>query len=266
MKMKIEWLVEREGDTLISTVKKIYKDKNQTAILRVGVKDFKIIDACFFAEKNNEIHDKHHYDMLTGADGYIQGKKQIKNLLKDEENNVAIELFLQGISALVQAETYVYKERGYDTKEEYNVYWDFLEKNGCRYYSEEMAFMRCDELKWMDYVEDRFQEHILFQRQKTYEIIDNPKENGYKIVAVLKDTYHEISIDLMCDENYIVVDGDISFVRAPGKACFTNRENVKFFRNKSLGDMTKSEIIENFGGRCGCYHVVEMILEIKSVT
>lgn len=51
MKMKIEWLVEREGTTLVSTVKKFYKGKNQTAVLRVGVEDFKIIDACFFAEK-----------------------------------------------------------------------------------------------------------------------------------------------------------------------------------------------------------------------
>ena len=80
-----------------------------------------------------------------------------------------------------------------------------------------------------------------------------------------EDTYHEIIIGLKCDPNYVVLDGAIEFTRAPGKACFTNSENIEYLIGKSLISLTKSDVIKILGGRLGCYHVVEMIAEIIGV-
>ncbi len=262
MVMNIKWEVERDENILISTVKKMFNNKSDLVRIKVDISSFKIIEANFLDDKRII-----SCDSIEGMYAYIQGKKRIKTVLKEEmhvENNI-VDLFLQAISALVQAETYVYKERGYKNKNEYNLYWDLLEKNNCRYYNDEFYFMRAGEPKWMDYVENRFEDKILFQRKKTYEINKILNEPNYKIVALLEDTYHEIIIGLKCDPNYVVLDGAIEFTRAPGKACFTNSENIEYLIGKSLISLTKSDVIKILGGRLGCYHVVEMIAEIIGV-
>lgn len=262
MIMNIVWEVERDKDVLISTVKKFYNNKTYLVRIKVNVNSFKIIEAIFLDDGNTR-----SCDCIKGMYAYIHGKKEIKTSLKKRMclGDNTTDLFLQAVSALVQAETYVYKERGYKNKNEYNIYWDFLEKNNCRYYNDDFFSMRKGEPKWMDYVENRFADKILFQRKKTYEINKILNKVNYKISALLQDTYHEIRIVFKCDANYVVLDGKIEFLRAPGKACFTNSENIEYLIGKSLLDLGKPEVIENFGGAHGCYHVVEMISEIIGV-
>lgn len=267
--MQIKWYVENLKCDLKATVISLEEGKLQKASLVVDKKDFIIKEAVgAYSENNlldfNNVHKfvflrEDTFPELTGVLGYIQGKKIIKKRLLENDHANYVDVFIQCVSALLQAETYVYKERGYKSKEEYNVYWDFLEKNNCRMYSDSRREERVVDLPWMDYVPDNFYEEILFQREKTYSF---EKQNGTIVCrGHLSDTYHEMDTLMEVDENGVVTRNEIKVIKAPGISCFTNDENNNILVGRKLNEIKKGDIICSLGGCDGCYHIVEMYIE-----
>lgn len=258
--LEIIWNVTKDGDTVLSTVKrrKIFMGdvEEQEAKIQVSIDDFIIRRATF--SEGGKVFD---IDSLKGVYGYIEGKKTIKDKLFHQPE--IIESFLQCVSALIQGETYIYDKRGFLSKDDYNKYWDKLEEDGCRYYSKKRADIKSNDPKWMDYVPDNFSKTDLFHREKIYGAV---VEDG-KLLAMgyLNDTYHEMGISLHLNLSGEILDFNIDFFRAPGKACFTNNENNDALVGNNISQITKKDIIRALGGTDGCYHIVELAIELIGV-
>lgn len=271
--MKINWCVENLENNLKSMVAVQNDGTVRGGFLVVGKDDFIIKEAAGsyseqvhdYVENGNEEVTSFNNDFaeLIGIEGYIQGKKIVKKRLLENGHDSFSDIFLQCISALLQAETYVYKERGYKTREDYNIYWDFLEKNNCRMYSDSRRTERLADLPWMDYVPDNFEKDILFEREKTYTI---EKKNGNIFCkGYLSDTYHEMLTLIKIDSEGIITENKIKIIRAPGVSCFTNDENNNSLMGRKLSEISKRDIISALGGCDGCYHIVEMYIDSHRV-
>lgn len=256
--VKIRWSVERRGDCLLSATEKNDGIHMIGAYLYVEIHTFKILRAEI--KQNGNIYK---VTELKGIEAYISGKKILKKALSESEFEKYTPLFIQCISALVQGETYVYRERGYKTKEEYNRYWDKLEDNGCRMYSKKMSHMRKNDLQWMDYVPDRFNKTKLFIREKFYEM--RTEENASGVFAHLSDTYHEMKIHLKLTKEKEIGEMEIEMLRVPGKACYTNKENSKLLIGENICNLSKTKVIDLLGRSTGCYHIVEMFLDLQDM-
>lgn len=261
VKKTITWKVENKGETVNSQVVSFLDGRVYKASLEVDKRRFEVVDAVL-SITGKETHTNKNLDCLKGIEAYIPGKKIIRSKLEGYEK-FAIECFLQCVSALVQAETYLYVERGYVSKAEYNVYWDMLEKNGCRFYSDSRQYLREGALTWMEYVPDRYGADILFERNKEYNVFRIGEI--YELYAHLKDTFHEMKMSIKLDCDLTVKDAVLEVLRAPGVACMTNRENEHKLIGGDFGNITKREIIEKLGGSDGCYHLVEMGIELQEL-
>lgn len=259
---EIKWEVRKLTDCLESSVTESNGFFCDRALLQVNISTFKIKNAEIISEKkvgSNTVVRKENFDELCGIDAYIHGKKEIKCVLQKNGRSERVNIFVQCVSALVQAETYVYRERGYKSKEEYNLYWDIIENDGCRMYSASRKAFRKEDKKWMDYVPDNFNRELLFFRRKTYEKIFG--ESDVKYLLKLNDSYHEMNIEIFTNADKICKSMNISVIRAPGVACFTNKINESKLIGHKLTEINKKWIIENFGKSDGCYHIVELLTD-----
>lgn len=198
-----------------------------------------------------------HFSFLQGTRAFIDGKKTLKDLFDKDNEDICKYLMEQCINGIIQAETYLYQERGFKNKEEYNEYWDRLEKNGCRMYS----FPSPENLRWMDYVPQIQRDNHLFHRVKSVSVFKGDGRAVYR--AELTDSYHEIRMELLCDKiSGRIYHADISFFRAPGEVCFEAASLSHNLLGKNIYSMSKKEIIDTVGGGEGCYHLVEILKDI----
>ncbi len=252
--------VEREGNILIAKTIVLDGSWEGEGLLKLNIHSFKIQDAQW------EIHDKQDQKNsrreslpeLIGCSGYIQGKKELKKLQSKKDGAKIKYLFEQCINSVIQGETFVYKERGFDSEKSYNEYWDVLEENGCRMYSD----TRAEDLPWTDYVGPINRKKNLFNRFKRVSFFSiSPEE--LQAEGSFSDTYHEFHIRLILNATTLsVLDCDLTFVRAPGGACFDNNANCPLLIGKILPQLTKKDLIDLFGRSHGCYHVVDILLDL----
>ncbi|MDY2960279.1 MAG: DUF2889 domain-containing protein [Hornefia sp.] len=266
--MRINWCVRNLGEDLKATVTVTKEENVMSGSLVVDKAGFIIKHAsgscfkqnCGDYERYNDAGSSHYlFTELIGVLGYIQGKKIIKKRLSEARNSKFEDIFLQCVSALLQAETYVYRERGFESKKEYNEYWDILEKNGCRMYSDSRKDARASDVPWMDYVPDNFGSTVLFEREKEYEI--KRADGTVCCKGHLSDSYHEMETIIEVDSKDVVKRNEIRIIRAPGISCFTNDENNGALAGRKLKDIRKKDIVSALGGCDGCYHIVEMYIE-----
>lgn len=252
--------VDREEHEICSKAILIYKKWEVEARLFVDVHTFDINKATWQVLKGPREKDLglQTVDALKGLNGYIKGKKELE-CLRDCPCGVMMKyLFTECMNGLIQGETCVYKQRGYKTPEEYNRYWEKIEKNGCRMYTHICP----EDMVWMDYAAFSNRENNIFNRAKSCSII------GYETKETLargmfSDSYHELNIEIIFDiETGIIWDCEIFFLRAPGNACFTNHIHKKKLVGENIYELRKRDVIDLLGRGEGCYHLVDITLDI----
>lgn len=228
---------------------------------------------------------------LIGEKTFIEGKRVIRTHLTDPADRLSSYLLQQSINGIIQAETYFWHDRGFPDAESYNRYWDDLEQSGCRMYSHPDPA----DLRWLDYAPPGPRRHALFHRLKSVQILESggqcaascaaqtdagqegqsPAEeggessvtmNGFVCRGDFIDSYHEISIQLICDSQGIIREAQIQFLRAPGKACFENEGHAFTLPGHSIYDLKSADIIELIGGEDGCYHLVEILKDMRTLS
>ncbi len=251
--------VDLERDALVSRCLVLQRSWEAEAILKMDVATFKIEMAeCEIHYKSSPRSDVYEtLPELEGCSGYIEGKRAL-NQLRDRPNGEIMRyLFTQCINGVIQAETYVYRQRGFVTPDHYNKYWDKLEENGCRMYSN----IAPDDLPWMDYAAPLTRTKNLFNRFKRVNII--MEGNTASVAASFSDSYHELQVALnMSIDDFLVSDCTVDFVRAPGAACFDNGVHAAKLVGQSLLTIEKRRLIDIFGKSQGCYHVVDIVLDV----
>lgn len=187
---------------------------------------------------------------------YIEGKKQVSALLKAPQDRRIRYLLHQCINGVIQAETYTIPERGFRSFEEYNLFWDEVEKDGCRMYSNPAP----EDLRWTDYVPQYPRRRMLFTRNKNFEVRACGKEIRGR--GCFMDSYHELYVDCVFDADTVIRSFEITYERAPGKACFDNRVHGEELIGRKAAGMSGRDIVDTLGRSQGCYHLVEITRDL----
>jgi hypothetical protein len=200
---------------------------------------------------------KHSLPDLVGTEAYFGINRALVRLPELNRVKRLRPLLQECVKGLIQAETYVYIERGYDSEAAYEDYWVKREKNGCRYYS---SFT--DDLPgWFEYVGSYRREGNLFNRYKNYKLID--KGFGFQAQGTLNDSYHEMTADISFERiTGKIRQCELSVFRAPGEACFENVIHGERFLKQNLYTLTGKQIHEIVGGALGCYHLNDLVADL----
>ncbi len=197
---------------------------------------------------------------LKGVAAYFNAGKELRRAVGEEAGGLARELFAECIRGMIQAETFLYQERGYPTAEAYGGYWEKLYLNSCRYYSSLDRISR----RWSDYVSGYSTGSTFFNRVKSCSIYK--KRDGLTTAGILTDSFHEMSAIIDFNAEGTVTGCSGNFLRAPDQVCFENSSLLDGLIGAPLIGFGKKDIAKIIGGPLGCDHLVDLVGDmVKSI-
>lgn len=228
------------------------KGVEQTVILSVEPETFLIREARLeaFLTPADETHIP--LGQLRGVKAYLDGGSVLKSALKSLDRPVAA-LVAEAVRGVVQAETYLLKERGFSSAAEYGRYWETMYSASCRYYSNLDRVTR----HWDEYAGTGARSGQLFLRNKTY-LLYGLGQNRLLTIGSLADTFHELNVRLKTD-NAVIQSAEADFLRVPDKVC---TEAARFLTNlagMNVRQRQKKELAGTLGAGQGCVHLIDVI-------
>ncbi len=196
---------------------------------------------------------------LEGVEAYFQKGASAFRMALENYPPLACELFIENIRALIQAESFLYAERGYPSLDAYVEHWKTFYLGSCRYYSN----LDRVEAGWGRYVGQRPGTN-LFNR---FEFLTRSSSvDGVTVCAVLSDSFHEMSLKLvLTGENLKVRQADGAVLRAPDRLCFETAALVSGLEGAVLAGKSKKEIASLLGGGQGCVHLINLAAAVREI-
>lgn len=189
---------------------------------------------------------------LKGAAAYFNCGPDLRREAADIAGGSVREMLAECVKGVIQAETFIYRDRGYPTPQAYGEYWEKFYGDSCRYYSNLHRVTR----KWSKYVDGYYIDRKLFARAKNCYILR--VFGGYAAVGMFSDTFHEMGIHLSLNDEGMVLESQGNFLRAPDPVCFENAPLLTKLEGSLLAGLDKKEIIKGIGGPGGCDHLVDL--------
>lgn len=231
--------------------------------LIVDKKTFEIKEAIWevYRSPGNKFNGSNVVSGLKGATAYFSIGKELRRTVGDEAGGLAREMLAECIRGIVQAETFLYSERGFSTPDDYGKYWERHYLNSCRYYSNLDRVSRI----WSEYVKNFQREANFFNRAKSCSVFRQPV--GLNVVGSLSDSFHEMGVVIDVDDEGRVTDCRGDFLRAPDKVCFENDSFLQDLKGIVLLHCGKKQIGKVIGGPQGCDHLVDLVNDMaRAVT
>lgn len=106
--------------------------------------DMDVIAQLFLNENSFEIAEAYleTHDLCTGCiqpvpelygiEAYLETGRQLRQALEGRYDKRASELFAETVRGIIQAETFLYRERGYASPAEYSKYWETMYAGSCQ--------------------------------------------------------------------------------------------------------------------------------------
>jgi hypothetical protein len=191
---------------------------------------------------------------LAGIEAYFNSGAALREALAPLQDACANGLFAEAVRGVIQAETFLFKERGFSTPEAYEDNWNTLYVNSCRYYSNLERVTQ----GWYEHVGYSSRGGSLFNRMKTQVLY--LKGNSYLLTGHLNDSFHGVSVELELEKDKLMVKsarGDL--LRAPDRVCGEAAGLMKELKGKNLGGIKKKDIALLLGGGNGCVHLIDLV-------
>jgi len=189
---------------------------------------------------------------LCGVKAYLDGGAGLKLALNSLDKQAAA-LFAEAVRGVVQAETYLLKERGFSSPSEYGRYWESMYAGSCRYYSNLDRIGRL----WDEYVGSGERSGQLFWRSKTC-LLYSLGQNCFLTVASLADTFHELNVRLKTSDA-IIQSAEADFLRVPDPVCSEAASFLANLAGKEFAQIRKKELAVSLGGGQGCIHLIDLV-------
>lgn len=190
---------------------------------------------------------------LLGMVAYLGAGKELRQALAGIKDPLAAELFAETIRGIVQAETFLYRERGFSSAGEYGRHWNEKYLNSCRYYSNLGRVTR----RWEEYDGHERRGGYLFLRSKTY-LLYQEAAGSYLVKGALNDSFHEMSIVMQFAKQIVACSGNM--LRVPDEVCCGAMEFLPCLHGMdSFPGLPKSVLAEMLGGGQGCIHLVDLV-------
>ncbi|MGE5404516.1 MAG: DUF2889 domain-containing protein [Candidatus Saccharibacteria bacterium] len=252
--------VKRIGDQLLAEATMLSTDHEAVGWMHLeDVKTFAIKEAGWeiLRAPGKTTTEQGTIPQMVGLEAYFNAGRELKKFLPGDENELARELLADCIRGIIQAETYLFPERGYESAQAYDAFWDKMYIDSCLYYSN----LDKIEKPWMAYAAIEMRQHVLFNRSRTCEV--RGTENGHLLArGSFIDSFHELAVHLDVDNNGVIIAADGEFRRAPDKICFSNTKNLPQLTGNNICKMGKKDIAKHAGGAQGCNHLVDLLFDI----
>lgn len=189
---------------------------------------------------------------LAGLEAYFKAGASALRAALGDYPPLALDLFTENIRALIQAESFLYAERGYPTLDDYVEYWKTFYLNACRYYS---SLDRVS-VGWGRYV-GRREGPNLFNR---FESLARHSSGEVRTVrATMSDSFHEMALRLVLQGEKLEVKEAVGRVlRAPDRVCFEAAALVRGLEGSALAGKSKKQVAPLLGGGQGCVHLINL--------
>lgn len=222
------------------------------ARLFVEENSFDITEACLEEHRLTSSGMVTSINPLVGIKAYLGSGPDVKKALHGICNLETAELFAETIRAVVQAETFLLSERGYESPAAYSRYWEEMYKGSCRYYSN----LERVERHWDSYVSTGEREGYLFTRTKNYFLYEETP-GTYLVCGGLSDSFHEMNLSLKVRNGRIVsANGDI--IRVPDCVCGETTAFLKNMVDMDIVNGSKKELSGKLGKGQGCVHLIDI--------
>lgn len=245
--------VERETPGGLLRAQTIYcgtTDGETVVTLRVVPETFEITEA--YLESFSPPVMKIDVNELIGVKAYLNSGPAIKDALKDL-GNFPRSLIAETVRGIVQAETFLWKERGFASLEEYNTYWEKMYVGSCRYYSNLDRVGK----SWGEYVPFNRNSN-LFSRFKSQLVYQSPGY-GYRISGQLSDSFHEVSVGLAFNQHFEIIEAHGQLLRGPDDVCREATAYIHKLPGQAVDDLSKKCIANLLGQGNGCVHLIDTI-------
>lgn len=254
--------VRRGNGELRSETSYVDTIREVAARLRVGLTDFVIRDA-EWEEQRPVIPGArkiHPVQVLRGKDSYFNSGSALRELASVTDDPLVIALFAETVKGVIQAETFLWEERGYPSAEEYDRSWEEFYSGSCRYYSNLDRVTK----SWFQHVGETKREGNLFVRFKTQTLYS--LANGkFLLDGNLSDSFHEVSVNFTLNKDMEVEKAEGNLLRTPDSVCKESAGFLKDLVGVKLKGVTKKEIANLLGKGQGCVHVIDVTFDAAQI-
>lgn len=233
-------------------------ETEMTGIMVVGAGDYRVLEArletCRAQEAGSvgviEVHG------LRGLIAYPTAIRTFRQGLPGGDYGRRGDLFLEGLKGLLQAELFVWKERGFASMEDYDAWFEREYANSCVYYT------HLDEVTqaFTAYVAGQDRERCLFKRHRNCSL-SRLDDDELLLQAVISDSFHEVGIALRLEDTGHIKEATASIVRVPDPICQRASQRVVHLVGLPLEPEARKELITASGGPEGCAHIVDLVQE-----
>lgn len=247
-------IVRRSDSGDVLDAQTVYRgtDYETAALLRVDPVTFEIVAATWesYAPKTNTVA----IDGLLGVEAYFKCGPALRENLS-ALGDFPRSLFAETVRGIIQAETYLWAERGFASPSDYARYWEDFYAGSCRYYSNLERITR----KWDEYTCSERSTN-LFNRFKSQSVYRSPG-GGYRVVGMLSDSFHELSAILTLDQNLVVTGADGVLLRVPDDVCCEAVEYMGKLAGLLPGNLRKKQVAGMLGAGDGCVHLIDLVYD-----
>lgn len=230
------------------------------ANLRVNISTFHIEKARWEVYRSPEGPLSRDITALAGVEAYLGSGNALRQAVLNDCGEKALSLISETVRGIIQAETFVFKERGYQDAKSYDEYWERMYTNTCRYYSNLDRISR----RWEDHVSAQKRFNNLFNRFKGISVAEGG--GVYSADASLSDSFHEVGISLTLEkESGTVTASDCRLLRAPDPVCFESGDFGQNLLGQKLASMSKKDIAGALAGSQGCVHIIDLCSDLAAV-
>jgi hypothetical protein len=229
--------------------------REASARLLIDINSFLIKEALWEEQRSLEpINSKiRQVTPLLGSEAYFSTGPKLKETEAFLNDPLAGSLFSESIKGIIQAETFLWEERGYSSEIEYEDKWTDSYSGSCRYYSNLDRITK----SWYTHVGESKRDGNLFIRFKTQSLLG--LENGYYLLTGnLSDSFHELNVNLKLN-GLTVENADGILRRSPDQVCKEATTLLSNLQGHNLQVLNKKEIAGILGKGQGCIHLIDLI-------
>jgi hypothetical protein len=256
--------VVREAEKYIKSTA-VYSDSGEeiAMVFKVDVHDFVIREAYLrcLGGPGNMAERRIPLPGLVGVSAYLGSGSELRqglnNIPGEGARSLVRSVVNETVTSLVQAETFLYRERGYTSLSDYSQAWDQFYAGSCRFYSN----LDRTKVSWGDYIGDNIREVQLFDRFKSQQLYRNSAGN-YLVTGTLVDSFHHMSTWLEIQgEGLQVVRAEGEIIRVPDDVCRESSRYLNNLKGIKLSGLRKKEMAELLGTGQGCVHFIDLIYD-----
>ncbi len=196
---------------------------------------------------------------LLGSEAYFSSGPKLKEAGAFLNDPLAGSLFSESIKGIIQAETFLWEERGYSSPEEYETKWTDFYSGSCRYYSNPERITR----SWYTHVGNSKRTGNLFVRFKTQSLL-GLGDNQYLLTGNLSDSFHDLNLNIKLNGS-TVEDAAGSLRRAPDQVCREAAGLLKNLQGINLQDLDKKATAGLLGKGQGCVHLIDLVNDCAQI-